>query len=654
MLKRSIAVIVTTSTALSLGVAPAYAANTVEFSVSNFTDLHGHFVEDAKRGNIGLAKFAALVDKANAGQEYALVSSGDSIGGSAFVSAIAEDQPTMDMLNELGVDVSAIGNHELDKGYADLTGRVQDNSDFPLLGANVYKDGQRALPASHIEELSGVKVAFVGTVTAVTPDIVAKDGIAGLEFRDPVAETNAEAKALKESSAADVVIALFHDDAETYKADFAPEVDVVFGGHTHQRTMGEVAREGGLPLHYAQSHEFSKVLTDYDFTFNLDTRELVSVEGAQYGYEEAKDLVPNVNIAAMVTAAEDKAAELGAQVVGTIDAPLLKPTVNGAESTFSNFIAEAGRWAVSEKIGTDIDLGIMNEGGVRTEFEAGDVTFEDTRTAQPFGSDMQYGTLTGQNILDILELQWREGAERPWILGFSKGFTFTYDPAAPAGDRITSATINGKALDPAATYTVAASSFLFGGGDGFTPMTEATNLTSIGMLDVEALTNYLASDAAVVPTTQAGVGVGLPEKITAGETVSIDLTSLNYSGAGDAKAAKVTVALGSASATADIANEETDALRGNLGTATVELEVPSDVSGEQELTITTDAGTKVTLPVTVEADAAPTTTAQPGSSFGKASLIGAGIFAALVAIVTTLQIVLPREAFDKFYALFRR
>ncbi len=655
---RQVAVAALTLSLISPSVAAAQPQSTVEFSVTNFTDFHGHFVENDFKKEMGAGKMAALVEQVNQGQEYALTSSGDNIGGSAFVSSIAEDVPSMEILSAMGVDVAAVGNHELDKGIADLQGRVAEGTSFPHLAANIYRDGQRVLPASHIQELNGVKVGFVGSVTADTPNIVAKDGIAGLEFRDPVEETNAEAKRLKESGEADVVIALFHEDIENNKNAIGADVDVVFGGHSHQQAMGEVPRSTGNPLYYAQSGEFTKILTDYDFTFNTETKKIESVTSKQYDYAAAQGLTPNAEIQKLVTAAEENAKELGSRVVGTIDAPLRKPTQQGTEGSFSNFIATGQRSVMENATGQPVDLAIMNEGGVRSELETGDVTFEDANTAQPFANELQVGTLTGQDIIDIIELQWRTGEANPNILGFSEGFSYAYDADAAPGERFISATINGEPLDPAKSYKVAAAAFLFGGGDGFTPMTNATDIVAPGILDVDALIKHIGSGAQA-PTAQTNVGVKLPDSFKAGEQATIELSSLNFSGEGDTMAKTVTAELGDASATADVNNEPADATTGNLGTVSVTIDVPADASGKQQLTITTDSGTKVTIPVTIEAGAGDDSTtpkptpSEPGkdgssdlSSNGPAGLdaflIIAGILATLGIAAGNMKM-LPKE-----------
>lgn len=180
----------TTTAALALSLAPAALAqdNTVEFSVSNITDFHGRLAEDDYNKEMGAALIAGLNNTIN-GDENVFTTSGDNVGGSAFISAITDDEYTIDFLNAAGVEASAVGNHEFDQGQDDLLNRIIPNSDFPILGANVYQaDGNRLLDASTVIEKNGVKIGFVGTVATTTADKVSPAGIAGLEFRDPVAE----------------------------------------------------------------------------------------------------------------------------------------------------------------------------------------------------------------------------------------------------------------------------------------------------------------------------------------------------------------------------------------------------------------------------------------------------------------------------------
>ncbi|WP_338079205.1 hypothetical protein [Corynebacterium simulans] len=158
-----------TVTAVALSGAPAFAQdNTVTISVSNITDIHGHLEnglpkdKTVKPGDeMGAALLQSLIKKVNEGQEYALTSSGDNVGGSAYISAISEDEYTMDVLNAMGLDATAVGNHEFDKGVDDLRDRIQPHSEFPILGANVLQNGKPILDASIVQEIGGVKVGLL-------------------------------------------------------------------------------------------------------------------------------------------------------------------------------------------------------------------------------------------------------------------------------------------------------------------------------------------------------------------------------------------------------------------------------------------------------------------------------------------------------------
>lgn len=621
----------TTTAALALSLAPAALAqdNTVEFSVSNITDFHGRLAEDDYNKEMGAALIAGLNNTIN-GDENVFTTSGDNVGGSAFISAITDDEYTIDFLNAAGVEASAVGNHEFDQGQDDLLNRIIPNSDFPILGANVYQaDGNRLLDASTVIEKNGVKIGFVGTVATTTADKVSPAGIAGLEFRDPVAETNLEAQRLKDSGEADVVIALFHEDAAVYVDGFDETyVDFLFGGDSHQQYAVADA-----PLPYAQSLEYGKVLTDVDFTFNTDTKTIDSIAIKQYDYAAVEELgiEEDPEVAQIVAEAKAQAEVIGEEVIAELDNSFYRGTNDGSdigsnrgvESTLNHLIAEAQRASLGALLGQDIQIGFMNAGGVRADLPAGEVTYADVVTIQPFGNEVSVATLSGQAVLDTLENQWKPGGERPRLaLGVSEGFTYTYDPTAEQGERIIDARLNGEPIDPNADYTVAASTFLFEGGDGLINPDDVRNINLVGYMDVQALIDYLKTNESVEPrTAQADVAVTVEGTLAAGETITLELGSLSYSTEGEAQASTVTVTVGDATVTADVDNDFSQITTGlgEHGTATVELTLPANWNGEP-LTITTDTGTEILVDLTTE-DTTPPADKNGGSaesSFGSA------------------------------------
>lgn len=677
----------TTVTAVAVSGAPAFAAESdqVTFSVTNFTDFHGHlelaenFDKETEElvgySEMGAARMAALIKAVNKDQEYTLTSSGDNVGGSAFVSAISGDKYTNEALNAMNLDVTAVGNHEFDKGTDDLMGRIKDQSNFPILGANVTKDGKPLLDASFVKEVDGVKVGFVGTVTENTKYKVSAASIPGVEFSDPVEATNKEASRLKESGEAEVVVALMHEDAQQFAEGFNKDVDILFGGDTHVKTQGEVAREGALPLYWAQGYEYGKVLNDADITYDKAEKKITKIDLKQYDVADAEvfnqlqGLEDDPEVAKVVEEAKKVAEIEGAKTAGTTEMAMYRGSDEGkdtgsnrgVESTLNNFIADGQRYALAKPAGKDIEIGVMNAGGVRADLKEGDVTYQDIFAVQPFGNSVITAEVSGADFITALENQWKPGQSRPRLaLGLSNNVTVVYDQKAEQGKRVKSVTINGEPIDPNKNYSIALSSFLASsdteaGGDGFFEPGSIKNRNDVGHMDTQAMIDYIASGESKVRTGQGQIGAHIEGDLKPGSEITIDLSSLNYSNAEEPQAKKVTVALGDAKAEADIDNaaQSGDEQFGERGRATVKLTIPEGLEGEQKLSITTDAGTKAVLPITLEGagnDEDPKDPENPkdpkdnGSNKDVASSVGLGvgitvaIAAAIAAVIGAINL----------------
>lgn len=649
----------TTTTAVVLTATPfaaAAEADQVTIKVANITDFHGRLKANLsttpKAGDeMGAANVAGIMNYLRQQNPNTIVtSSGDNQGGSAFISFISDDKYTMDFLNAMGTDGSAVGNHEFDKGYKDLIDRIVPGTNGVQLGANIFVEGEQPVKPYTIVEKEGVKVALVGTTSNLTPQKSSPANVAGVEFTDSAEQVNVEAKKLKESGEAELVIALIHDPADTSAAKLNPDyVDFAFGGDDHIRRL-ELTPNGTVP--YAQSHEYGKVVTDITFTYDKAEKKLVNVAGRQIDASQLQTLgiTPDPGVEAIVAEADKIATELGQKVVATMDAdfkrgsnPGADPGSNrGTESTANNMLAQSAVAALSAFLGTEIDFGVMNAGGVRDDLAKGDVTYEQAAAVQPFGNNIAVATLSGAAIKEALENQWQteeavEKSGRPRLdMGLSDSVSYTYNPNAERGNRILDIKIDGESVDPNKDYTVAASTFLLDGGDALINKDEVRDRNDVGYNDLQAFVDYLQSGEAKVRAGQKDVGVVLPEGgLKAGQKNTITLTSLSYSSEGEPKAATVTAKLGETEATAKVDNEVTDADKGlgEQGRATVELDIPAGVSGEQTLNITTDAGTNVSLPVTVDGEG------ETGSSTGKATDARLGIILGVIAAV--LALILP-------------
>jgi len=652
---RAGAIAVAAVTALCAAIAtPASAADDDSIiQVLGINDFHGRLLPDATSGGAGGASLVTAIDALEA--EYpntVFAAAGDLIGASTFESFIAQDKPTIDVLNEAGLDVSSVGNHEFDKGYADLVDRVMapyDSTTNPYggaawqyLGANVRLGADPALPETWTETFGDVTVGFIGVVTDETPSLVTPAGIEGLTFEKEYVATNREAAELKEAGA-DIVIALIHEGAPTtayadavnpandfgeFVTNLSPDVDAVISGHTHLAydhsvPVPEWAGRAVTERPVVSAGQYGAFLNQLLFTVDADGT-VTGVETTLIDLDESVDgslVYPSDPEAqAIIDAAKAEADVLGAQVLGTIDGPLYRARLEGdvpgsnrgGESTLGNAVAEIQRWA------TGADVAFMNPGGLREDLLGlaggtgtypSDVTYKQAALVQPFANTLVTMNLTGAQIKTVLEQQWQPaGASRPFLrLGVSNGFTYIYDPET---QKVLDIRLNGASISDTTVVKVVVNSFLSTGGDNFTGFLAGTNVADSGRIDLQAQVDYLAENGTLeVPTEQRAVGVtGLDAAdFTVGKTVTLGLTSLMMSGATDPVDTKVSVKLenkklGDFSVTNVLPTTPFD----EAGTASVTFKVPKVKAGDYDLVITgKTTGTVVTIPVTVKDEVLP-------------------------------------------------
>lgn len=520
-------------------VSPAVAADstkkkphTTTLNVLAVNDFHGHIDDNG-------AALACLVEQHRKalGKNTTLVSSGDNIGASPFTSASAQDVPTMTYLRTLGVSVSTVGNHEFDKGYADIVGRVAKTEKFPTLGANVYRRGTQrpALREYTIQKINGVRVAFVGAVTKDTPNIVMPDGIKDVSFGDPVEAVNRVAAKLKDgkrsNGEADVVVASYHAGAgvsapATYDQALAsdPEfndiatktsgsVDAILNAHTHQSYVYTAPKPGGGTRPIIQGSSYGKMLSEVSLDYDRHKKKVTGATATNTAtkgvdtaacagdrrFEQAKKIID---------AAVADAKTTGSTVVGSATGDLLR---NGAESPLANLDAQVWLNQMNAAGRPGADIGLMNPGGVRIDLpyapstgeKPGEITYAEAFSVNPFGNTLQVVTLTGAQFKTLLEQQWtgKSGDQVKPQLGLSNNVHYTYDATKPEGSRVVSITVGGKPIDPNGNYKVTSGSFLIGGGDGYTVLKEGTNKVDTGLVDGAEFVAWLKAHSPVTPDT---------------------------------------------------------------------------------------------------------------------------------------------------------
>ncbi|MBX9243909.1 ExeM/NucH family extracellular endonuclease [Actinotalea ferrariae] len=647
-------------------------AGTVEIDLLGINDFHGRLEPDG--ATAGAAVLAGAVDAFRAENADTLfVSAGDNIGASTFTSFVAEDEPTLDALDAMGLDVSAIGNHELDRGRPDLENRVVPQIDFPYLAANLYDTttGEPAFDESWVTEVDGVRVGFIGAVTAELPSLVSPTGIATIDTRAVVPEVNRVAAALSDgdeaNGEAEVLVLLVHEGPATgavedstddsvfgqIVAGVDAEIDAIFAGHTHQAHAHQLPVAGwpeGLTRPVVQSGQYGQNLAHVTLEVDPATGDVVASSSALVPL--APGGVPafpaDAEVAQIVADAVAAADELGKASLGEITDDLLRARQSdgtdnrGGESTLGNLVADVQLWATQD-VGTEIAF--MNPGGLRADLTYassnpddpdGNVTYREAATVQSFANTLVTMTLTGEQVVEVLEQQWQPAAaSRPFLKLGVAGLTYTYDPTAAAGERITDVRVGDAPLDLTAPYRVVANSFLAGGGDNFTTLAEGTQRADSGRVDLQAFVDYLAAFTPVSPDlAQRAVGVDLgdvpAEGYVPGDTVTVALSSLLFSAGEPQEGAQVVLSVGGQQvATAPIDPTIVDTTD-EVGRATVSFTVPQGVTGtELEVTGTVDVtGTEFTFTVPLGEVSVPETCrvdhiAQP---------LGIGIFLSVVQV----------------------
>ncbi len=637
----SLAVAAVSSVALAT---PAHAAacdTTTTLTVLNFNDFHGRL--DSANPNTVL--FAGTIEEQRAqagGDDKSLVlSAGDNIGASLFASFIAQDLPTIDLLNAMDVSASAVGNHEFDTGFPRLNGEIKQRATFPYLAANVYQKGTTtpALPAYAIVQKAGLRVAIVGAVTTDTPNMVSPAGIADVEFGDPVEAVNRTIKQLKDGDAAngeaDVILVEYHEgppgsgtlaDNEAASAVFKRIVEqtdaraqAIFNGHTHQTYAYAAPAPGGGTRPVVQSGSYASNIGKVALTVDATTGASCTATQTNLGMSTTPvdTLVasyPRAKAAkSVVDGALSNANQVGQQKVGSASAAITrsKATGNdrGYESAMTNMVADMFFDTLSD--GDASFIGMQNPGGTRADLASGDITYAAAAAVLPFANSLMTTKVTGAQLKQVLEEQWQRDVNgvplatgRQFLrLGLSKNVSYTYDESRPFNDRITSITVNGAPVDPAKLYTVGSGSFLIAGGDNFRTLGKGTQTKDTGKADLEAWVSWVKAKSPLAPSfamrgvsvSSATATVGKPTRITVGAPLGTNPLAL------DTLDMTSTGAQPTTTVTAKIDGVDVGTGTAAQGKVTLDVTVPASVgSGTHSVTLTAaPAGTSVVAPITV-------------------------------------------------------
>lgn len=457
---------------------------------------------------------------------HVFVAAGDLVGGTPLLSALFRDEPTIEALNLMGLEAAAMGNHELDRGPTELlrlqnggchpkdgctAGQTFAGARFQYLAANtvVQATGKTLLPAVHIKTFQGVPVAFIGVTLEGTPSIVIPSGTAGLKFRDE-ADTVNELVPQLQKQGIEAIVLLIHEggqptgDYNTCTGISGPIVDIVkrlnkavdlvISGHTHRAYNCVI---DGLPV--TSGDRYGTLITQIDLLLDPQSKDVISVKPENVIVQPER-FQPDARVAELVSRYEALVKPLARRPVARLVAPFTTRPNPAGENSIGQLVADA-QLAATKAAGAEIAF--MNGGGLRSPLGGEgrmDIVYEDLFAVQPFGNQLVTMTVTGAQLLQLLNQQLDTDRER--VLLVSRGLTYTWDAARPRGQRVLNETVrlNGQPVRPDQRIRITANNFIADGGDGFPVLRQGTERT-LGPSDIDALEAYVRSTPNLAPDT---------------------------------------------------------------------------------------------------------------------------------------------------------
>ncbi len=503
----------------------------------------------------GAAYLATVIGQLKAeNTRNVVVGAGDMVGASPLGSALFHDEPTIQALNAMGLEYTSVGNHEFDEGEAELLRKQRGGcrpggtigidtclidgtftgAKYKYLAANVIDDatGKALFPPYAIKYFDAgngkrAGIAFIGVVLHDTPVVTTATGVRGLHFADEADTINSLLPSIY-AQGVHAVVVLIHQGiftsvgyndptcagadgdllAELNKLDRS--IRLVISGHTHRAYLCASGQGTTNPhVFYTSAGKYGQIVSDINVDLDVATDTIANISahndlvvndrGPNPLAATISAVAPNHAIAALVTRYHGATAPLVNRVIGRASADI---SLDGAEvarggsgeDPIGDVIADARTFAVPGSIG------IINGGGVRSFLHGGDVTYGAAYNVQPFGDLLYTETLTGAQLLTLLDEQWI-GKKEVELLGISQGLTYTWDASKPDGaSKVVPGSVkyNGAPIDPTADYRVTVDAFMSDGGDGYVVLRQGRNKTA-GMVDLQALDAYITAKSPLAP-----------------------------------------------------------------------------------------------------------------------------------------------------------
>lgn len=478
------------------------ADTTYRLTVLHTNDHHGRFWQN-KHGEYGMAARKTLIDDLRdeiqaEGGSVLLLSGGD-INTGVPESDLQDAEPDFKGMSKIGYDAMALGNHEFDNPL-DVLFKQQDWANFPMLSANIYdkKTGKRLFQPYAMFNKQGIKIAVIGLTTEDTAKLGNPEFIGQVDFRDPKAEAKELIAELKKTENPDLIFAVTHmghyengnrginapGDVALARYLNEGDLDMIVGGHSQEPVCMEgpnVIKKNFKPgdecqpdqqngTYIVQAHEWGKYVGRADYEFRNGELSMVSY-----------DLIP-VNLKKKINV-DGQSQRVFVQDEITQDKAMLdflRPFQEKGQSQLNVKIAESngklegdrdvvrfqqtnlGRLiATAHMERAKADFAVMNSGGVRDSIEAGDITYKDVLTVQPFGNMVSYVDMSGQEVLDYLNIVATKPVDSGAYAQFA-GISMRIE-----NDKVTNVFIGNKQLRLDGRYRFTVPSYNASGGDGY-------------------------------------------------------------------------------------------------------------------------------------------------------------------------------------------
>ncbi|WP_432450660.1 bifunctional metallophosphatase/5'-nucleotidase [Aliiroseovarius marinus] len=435
------------------------------------------------------------------GQNLLVLDAGDQYQGSLMYTTYKGDVE-IEMMEKIGFDAMAVGNHEFDDGPEGLL-KLVDGVSFPVISGNIDVSQSNVLKGkvkNHVVlEVGGQKIAIISALATDTSE-TSSPGEAVI-FQDEIDSLKADVAAL-EAEGVDKIIALNHVgvNKDMAIAEAVPGLDAVIGGHSHTKfsnteegAMAYPTMVGNVPV--VQAYAYSKYVGHLVLTFD-DAGNVTAATGDTILLDAsvAEDPAIVARVAELAGPIEEMKTRVVASTAEAIDGE--RGSCRAMECAMGNIITDAMLDRVKDQ---GIEIAIQNGGGIRASIGEGEVTMGDVLTVLPFQNTLSTFQVSGATIVAALEngvSQYEDGAGRfPQVAGM----TYAFDVSKEAGSRVSDVMVGGAPIDPAKVYGVVSNNYVRNGGDGYKMFRDAEKAYDFGPDLADVTAEYMAKMGPVKP-----------------------------------------------------------------------------------------------------------------------------------------------------------